>query len=87
MSSWPPSAASLQNMDRLLQGVPGIIRPPHARSAQSVYWMYSIFLDESYPISHDEVMIRLRQREIDSRPFFYPDFTPCRPMLLTSRGR
>ncbi len=61
--------------NRLLQEVPGITRPPQAEWAESVYWMYSILLDESFPLPRDEVMARLRQQGIDSRPFFYPIHT------------
>jgi perosamine synthetase len=61
--------------DRLLQKVPGITRPSHAKWAEPVYWMYSILLDDSFPLPRDEVMARLRQQGIDSRPFFYPIHT------------
>jgi perosamine synthetase len=34
--------------------------------------MYSILLAKDFPLSRDEVMLSLRQQNIDSRPFFYP---------------
>jgi perosamine synthetase len=58
-----------------LQGISGICLPPEAPWATSVYWMYSILVDATYPLSRDELMAVLRSRNIDSRPFFYPIHT------------
>ncbi|MDP3184549.1 MAG: DegT/DnrJ/EryC1/StrS family aminotransferase, partial [Anaerolineales bacterium] len=55
-----------------LREVAAIRLPPEAPWATSVYWMYSILLNKDFPLSRDEVMARLRQQNIDSRPFFYP---------------
>jgi perosamine synthetase len=55
-----------------LRGLDYLTLPPEASWATSVYWMYSILLAEDFPISRDDVMRRLRQQNIDSRPFFYP---------------
>lgn len=53
-----------------LEHVPGITRAPEATWARSVFWMYSILVDDAYPLSRDALMAALRQRGIDSRPFF-----------------
>lgn len=58
--------------NHLLEDVPGIILPPEAEWAFSVYWMYSILVTEKYPLTRDELMKMLRSKNIDSRPFFYP---------------
>ncbi len=55
-----------------LREVAAIRLPPEAPWATSVYWMYSILLNKDFPLSRDEFMSRLRQQNIDSRPFFYP---------------
>jgi perosamine synthetase len=44
---------------------------PEAPWARSVFWMYSVVLDDP-PVDRDEVIRRLRVRGVDSRPFFHP---------------
>ncbi|NLE75600.1 MAG: DegT/DnrJ/EryC1/StrS family aminotransferase [Chloroflexi bacterium] len=59
-----------------LQGVPGIQPQPEAAWAENVFWMYSVLVDEAvFGLSRDAFMAALREREIDSRPFFYPIHT------------
>ena len=61
-----------------LQGVPGIALAPEAEWAQNVYWMYSILVEDAYPLSRDELMAALRERGVDTRPFFRAIHTmPC----------
>jgi perosamine synthetase len=55
-----------------LRSVPGVVLPPEAAWAKSVYWMYSLLFTKEFPLSRDEVSRRLKQQGIDSRPFFYP---------------
>jgi perosamine synthetase len=38
--------------------------------ARSIFWMSSIYLDNSVPISRDEMRSRLRARNVDTRPVF-----------------
>src|SRR5258708_1975269 len=40
--------------------------------ARNIYWMTSVVLDDDWNVSRDEVIARLKQRGIDSRPFFPP---------------
>ncbi len=40
--------------------------------AKNVYWMVSIVLDNDLGITRDELIIALKNNNIDSRPFFYP---------------
>jgi perosamine synthetase len=61
-----------QRYNQLLADVPGITLPPEAAWAKSVYWMYSILLDDRFPMDRDTFMTRLKEQGIDSRPFFYP---------------
>lgn len=56
----------------LLSSLPGIVVAPEAEWAESVFWMYSILVTEGFPLTRDEVIERLRQEHIESRPFFHP---------------
>ncbi len=51
----------------LLKDVSGIVLPVEKPWAKNVYWMYSILVDE-----RDELMKRLKDKGIETRPFFYP---------------
>jgi perosamine synthetase len=55
-----------------LSGIASITLPPEAVWAKNVYWMYSILLNENFPIQRDEFLRRLKEEGIDNRPFFYP---------------
>jgi perosamine synthetase len=55
-----------------LEGVPGLRLNVERPWARNIYWMSSVVLDESLAISRDAVIAGLRQRQIDSRPFFPP---------------
>jgi len=58
-----------------LMGVPGVILPPEAEWAENVYWMYSILVGDEFGMGRDDLMAALRERGIDTRPFFYPIHT------------
>lgn len=45
---------------------------PQMKWAKSVYWMASILVTERAKIGRDELMAKLRDKGIDTRPFFYP---------------
>lgn len=46
--------------------------PPEMPWARSIYWMYSVLINDNFDISRDELIERLKEREIETRPFFYP---------------
>jgi perosamine synthetase len=54
-----------------LANVPGITLHPEAPWASNVYWMYSILVEDTFPLSRDETMAALRERGVDTRPFFH----------------
>jgi len=56
----------------LLKGMEGITLPPEEGWAKNVYWMYCILIEDSFPMSRDELALKLREKEIDTRPFFIP---------------
>lgn len=55
-----------------LRGVPGLTLAPCAPWAESVYWMYSVLVEDSFGMEPDQVVAELRARGIDTRPFFVP---------------
>ncbi len=63
---------STQRYSSLLAGVKGVKLPPKAEWARSVYWMYSILIEDEFGMDRDELMARLRQVGVDTRPFFHP---------------
>ncbi|MDR2409055.1 MAG: DegT/DnrJ/EryC1/StrS family aminotransferase [Bacteroidales bacterium] len=42
------------------------------RNAESVWWMFSLLLNEPAKLSRDELMLKLREDNIETRPLFYP---------------
>jgi perosamine synthetase len=59
--------------NQLLADVPGITLPPEAEWAKSVYWMYSILVDQAgFGMDRDELRFRLAKRGIETRTFFIP---------------
>jgi perosamine synthetase len=64
---------SAKLMNELLRDEPGITLPPEQPWAKNVYWMYSALIDrERFGMGRDELMVELKKRGIDSRPFFFP---------------
>ena len=57
---------------KYLMDVPGIISPDINYEVKSVCWLYSILLDTPYPISRDELMKKLKNKGVETRPFFWP---------------
>ena len=56
----------------LLTGMPSVTLPVERPGTTNVYWMYSILVDEHFPLTRDDLIVALRQAGIDSRPFFHP---------------
>lgn len=55
-----------------LENVVGLQLNTERPWARNSYWMTSVILDERLGVSRDQVIAGLRQRSIDSRPFFPP---------------
>jgi perosamine synthetase len=59
--------------ESFLKDVEGIVLHPEMPWAKSVYWLYSVLVDEKgYGINRDELMKELEENSIETRPFFYP---------------
>lgn len=62
-----------QRYTELLSDVPGLELPvPRTDYAENIYWVYGLVLKDEMPFDAEEAMQRLHQREIGSRPFFWP---------------
>ena len=46
--------------------------PPEKEWAKNVYWMYTILVKKNAKISRDELIIKLKEKGIDTRPAFHP---------------
>jgi perosamine synthetase len=72
-----------------------LIPAPEMPWAKNVYWMYSVLLTDKVKINRDDVIVRLADSGIETRPFFYPlnlmppyESSECFPVagMLGSRG-
>ena len=62
--------ANASHYNELLQSVKGITLPVEKEGIENVNWLYSIVVEDDFPISRDELIHRLYDKGIDSRPFF-----------------
>jgi perosamine synthetase len=54
-----------------LRDIEGImLNKSNTEMEKSIYWMTSIILNKNFGVSRDELMNKLRERKIDSRPLF-----------------
>ena len=56
----------------LLKNIESIQLPVEKIWAKNVYWMFSILIKDTFPISRNELMKKLADNGIDSRKFFVP---------------
>jgi perosamine synthetase len=76
-----------------LSNLPGVTLPVELPGYTNVYWMYSVLIGDDYGLTRDELILALRECNIDSRPFFHPLDTlppyrrgaPCPTALRLSR--
>ena len=45
---------------------------PEMKWAKCIYWIYSILIEDKFGISKEELMKKLEERGIETRPLFYP---------------
>jgi perosamine synthetase len=55
-----------------LDGVPGLSWQVQREWARHSWWMFTVVLDDELPIGRDEMMKRLAEDGIDTRPVVYP---------------
>ncbi len=56
----------------ILRDVPGIAWQASREGMANVDWLFTIILDESIRVSRDDVIARLSERGVETRPVFYP---------------
>ena len=56
----------------LLQDVPGLSLPVEEPWARSVYWMYSLLVEDEFGLTRDELRRCLAEQGIETRTFFIP---------------
>lgn len=66
------SAIAALYEDRLSDLVDWVERPVVAQDCRHSFWMYTIQLKDSVVVSRDDVMSRMEQEGIETRPVFYP---------------
>jgi len=62
--------SSLYN--KLLTGIKGIQLPTDKRNIKDSHWLYSILIKDNYVLKRDELIQHLKDKGIETRPFFYP---------------
>ena len=56
-----------------LRGHPRLQLPPERTDyAENIYWVFGVVLDEAISFDAAEAMLRLKNKEVDSRHFFWP---------------
>jgi Predicted pyridoxal phosphate-dependent enzyme apparently involved in regulation of cell wall biogenesis len=58
--------------NKLLSNVKGISIPIEKEWAKNVYWLYSVVIEDGYGTSRDDLIKKLGENGIESRPFFMP---------------
>jgi len=56
----------------ILRDVEGITLPPETGWAKNIYWLYSILIEDAFGIGRDELIAKLAEEGIETRPFFIP---------------
>ncbi|MEM7131115.1 MAG: DegT/DnrJ/EryC1/StrS family aminotransferase [Chloroflexota bacterium] len=79
-----------QLYDLRLGHLPGLQTPVELPHCTNVYWMVSLLVQEQFPLSRDELIMALRERNIDSRPFFHsldtlPPYLTSEPCPISLR--
>jgi len=55
-----------------LKDVNGIKLNPEKEGVRNVYWMVCLIIEKDFGMNRDALMVRLKEKGIDTRPFFYP---------------
>ncbi|CAE7766361.1 rfbE, partial [Symbiodinium necroappetens] len=58
----------------LLKGCPGLVLPPDVnhKNEKNIYWVYGVELEATVAADAEEVMRRLADAKVGTRPFFWP---------------
>jgi perosamine synthetase len=58
--------------NELLRCVKGVAIPVEKEWATNCFWLYSVVIEDCYGIARDDLIQKLREKGIESRPFFMP---------------
>lgn len=58
--------------NELLNDVKGITLPVERENVMNVNWLYSAVIEDEYPLTRDELISKLNENGVQSRPFFMP---------------
>lgn len=69
--------------NELLKNVKGVTLPVEREEVVNCFWFYSAIIEDEYSIDRDELIKKLKEKGIESRPFFMPihdmpPFKECR---------
>lgn len=56
----------------MLEEIPGITLPKESQWARHVYWLYTVLIEDGYKGSRKQIVEKLANRGIETRPVFYP---------------
>jgi perosamine synthetase len=57
---------------RLLRSIPALLSQAESEYAQHAYWMFTVILGHEIEVGRDELIERLHERGVETRPVFYP---------------
>ncbi len=63
--------ANARFYNSLLSEIDGVTIPPEKSWAKNVYWMYGILIEDEFGIGKDQLMTKLKEKQVDTRSFFY----------------
>jgi perosamine synthetase len=55
-----------------LKGTKGIVIPKVENWAKYIMWVFNLSVDKNYPLSRDELVIKLKEKNIETRNAFVP---------------
>jgi len=58
--------------NELLKDIKGITLPTEKPEVENCYWLYSVVVEDEYGVTRDELIKKLKEHGIESRPFFMP---------------
>ena len=59
--------------NELLKGIEGLQLPLQQTDySENIYWVYGVVLDDKLPFDAQVAMEKLAQRQVGTRPFFWP---------------
>lgn len=61
-----------QLYNKLLKSINGLQLPVERKYVKNVYWMYGVVLDKSTGLNAETFALKLAQKGVQTRPFFYP---------------